>query len=216
MKNILLFIISIFIFSSCSKERLTANGDTITETRTPGQFNELRTSGSSRVHIAYGNEYKVILKGSSNLLPYFKTTVNDGKLDLTYKNANVTLDDIEVFVTMPRIEEASLSGSGSIDIQSGFTNIDELDLAISGSGDISVNHELRIDELDIEISGSGKVFFSKAIARKAEIHISGSGDAHLQVTNHLKARISGSGQVYYKGDPQLDTQISGSGKLIKF
>jgi hypothetical protein len=54
------------------------------------------------------------------------------------------------------------------------------------------------------------------MVKEADVEITGSGDAHLQVANLLKARISGSGEVYYKGNPQLDTKITGSGKVIKF
>ncbi|MES2652023.1 MAG: head GIN domain-containing protein [Bacteroidota bacterium] len=212
---ILLSIISIFMLSSCTKDRLTANGDRITETRTLNEFNSLSISGANRVHVSYGNEYKVVLKGSSNLLPYFKTTLDGKKLNLSYKNANVNHDDIEIFVTMPLIKGASVSGSGGLDIDGSFAAINEFDLSISGSGDVSVNHELKVDDIEIHISGSGKVFFQKSIAKEADIDISGSGDVHIQVVDFLKARISGSGEIYYKGSPQLDTKISGSGKLIK-
>ncbi len=212
---ILLSIISIFMLSSCTKDRLTANGDRITETRTLNEFNSLSISGANRVYVSYGNEYKVVLKGSSNLLPYFKTTLDGKKLNLSYKNANVNHDDIEIFVTMPLIKGASVSGSGGVDIDGSFAAINEFDLSVSGSGDVSVNHELKVEDIEIHISGSGKVFFQKAIAKEADIDISGSGDVHIQVVDFLKARISGSGEIYYKGNPQLDTKISGSGKLIK-
>ena len=117
---------------------------------------------------------------------------------------------------MPLIYGASLSGSGGLDIEGIFAPVNEFDLSISGSGDISINQELNINNMDIRISGSGKAFLQKAMAKEADIDISGSGDVHLQVANYLKARISGSGEVYYKGNPQLDSRISGSGKLIKF
>lgn len=216
MKHLLITIISIFMLSSCTKDRLTANGDRITETRSLTEFTNLRISGANRVNVSYGNEYKVVLKGSSNLIPYFKTTLDGKSLNLTYKNANVNHDDIEIFVTMPFIKGASLSGSGGLDIDGSFDTINEFDLSISGSGDASVNHELIVNKMNIKISGSGKAFFQKAIAKEADIDISGSGDAHLQVSDYLKARISGSGEVYYKGSPQVDSKISGSGKLIKF
>ncbi len=216
MKHLTLFLISIFMFSSCAKDRLTANGDRITETRLLNEFTSLNISGANRVYVSHGNDYKVVLKGSSNLIPYFKTTLDGKSLNLSYKNANVNRDDIEIFVTMPLINAVSLSGSGGLDIDGSFAALPDFDLAISGSGDVSVNHELRVDKIDISISGSGKVFFQKAITKAAEIDISGSGDVHLQVSDYLKARISGSGDVYYKGNPQLDTKTSGSGKLIKF
>ena len=113
------------------------------------------------------------------------------------------------------VKGASVSGSGGVDFDGTFAAVNDLDLSISGSGDISVNHELNVDMLDVRVSGSGKVFFQKAIAKEADITISGSGDVHLQVSDFLKARISGSGDIYYKGSPQVDSRITGSGKIIK-
>jgi hypothetical protein len=216
MKHLTLIIISIFMLTSCAKDRLTANGDRITETRSLDEFTSLRVSGANRVKVSYGNEYKVLLKGSSNLIPYFETKLDGKILNLSYKNANVNRDDIEIFVTMPLIKGASLSGSGGLEIDGSFASIHEFDLSISGSGDASVNQDFLINKMNVRISGSGKAFFQKAIAKEADIDVSGSGDVHLQVSDYLKARISGSGEVYYKGNPQLDSKISGSGKLIKF
>ncbi|RZL46038.1 MAG: DUF2807 domain-containing protein [Pedobacter sp.] len=216
MKHLTLIIISIFMLTSCAKDRLTANGDRIIETRTLSEFNSLRISGANKVTVSYGNEYKVVLKGSSNLLPHFETNLDGKSLNLGYKNANVNHDDIEIFVTMPIITGAAISGSGALDIADSFAPVNEFDLSISGSGDVSVNHELLINKLNVKISGSGKAFLQKVVAREADVNISGSGDAHFQVSDYLKARISGSGEVYYKGNPQLDSKISGSGKLVKF
>ena len=216
MKHLTVIIICIFMLTSCAKDRLTANSDRITETRSLDEFTSLRVSGANRVKVSYGNEYTVLLKGSSNLIPYFETKLDGKILNLSYKNANVNRDDIEIFVTMPLIKGASLSGSGGLEINGSFASVNEFDLSISGSGDASVNQECLINKMNVKISGSGKAFLQKAIAKEANIDVSGSGDIHLQVTDYLKARISGSGEVYYKGNPQLDSKISGSGKLIKF
>lgn len=216
MKQFLLILASILMLSSCKRDRLTANGDRITDTRTLSEFTSLDISGANSVHVAYGNEYKVVLKGSSNLIPYFKTTLDGKRLNLSYQNANVNHDDLEIFVTMPYIKGVSLSGSGSVAIDGSFEPIADFNLTISGSGDVSVNQSLTVNHLEITISGSGKAFFQKAIAKEADIRVSGSGDVHLQVTEFLKTRISGSGEVYYQGNPQLDTKITGSGKVIKF
>lgn len=215
-KAIFSMLCSIVLFSACERDRLTANGDMMTENRIPGEFTSVHTSGANRVKISYGNECKIVLKGSSNLIPYFKTTVINKQLNLSYKNANVRYDDLEIFVTLPVLKGASLSGSGNVDMTGDFPSTDELRLAISGSGDISLSDRLTVEHLYAGISGSGKMFLQKASAREADIDISGSGDVHLQVHDKLKARISGSGDIYYKGDPQLDSRISGSGKLIRY
>lgn len=211
----LLFISISILFLGCSKDRLTASGDKNAETRFPGTFTGVNTSGSTAVQIIYGTEFKVELKGSNNLIPYFKTNVINGTLYLGYENANVQHDDLEAVVTLPAIRKVALSGSGKINVEGNFPAINEFNLSISGSGNILVKDTFEADETSVNISGSGKADLLKVISNEAEVDISGSGNASLNVLDKLKARISGSGKIYYSGNPYVDADVSGSGKVIK-
>jgi len=213
--RLLLFICISILFIGCSKDKLTASGDKTTDTRYPGEFTGINTSGSTPVQITYGTEFKVELKGSNNLIPYFKTNIINGTLYLGYENASVQHDDIEVYVTLPVIRKAVLSGSGKINIEGAFPSVHELKLSISGSGDILVKDSFDSDETLVNISGSGKADLLKVNSKKAEVDISGSGNASLKVQDKLEAKISGSGKIYYSGSPEVDADVSGSGKVIK-
>jgi hypothetical protein len=217
MKRIInLSLILLVLFASCKKEKLTANGNIISETRNLTAFTGVQTSGSSPIHIVYGNEYKVVIKGSGNLIPSFESNIIGSKLHLNFKNVNVGHNDIEVTVTMPTLKSISLSGSAKIDVTGNFPLIDFMNISLSGSGEIAVKNILTATEVDIEISGSGLVNFEKLLASYADISISGSGDARISAIDKLIASISGSGKVYYTGNPTVDSHISGSGKVIKF
>lgn len=213
--KLLLFICISILFIGCSKDRLTASGDKTTDTRYPGEFTGISTSGSTPVQITYGTEFKVELKGSNNLIPYFKTNIINGTLYLGYENASVQHDDVEAYITLPVIRKVTLSGSGKINIEGDFPAVHELKLSISGSGDILVKDPFDSDESLVSISGSGKVDLLKVNSKEAEVDISGSGNASLKVQNKLEAKISGSGKIYYSGSPEVDADVSGSGKVIK-
>ena len=58
---------------SCSKERISGNGSTITETRNISNFTAISASGSTNVYINQGAAFRVEVKGYSNLLPYYET-----------------------------------------------------------------------------------------------------------------------------------------------
>lgn len=216
MKNLItLSLIALVIFSACEKDRLTANGNLNSETRNLGTFIGVHTSGSSPIHITYGNAYKVVVKGSSNLIPYFESSVVNGKLYLNYGHVNVKQDDIEVMVTMPLVNQISLSGSAKIDIAGNFPLLDFIDVSVSGSGDVSLTSNMESSRAHIDISGSGSVNFQRLSTARADISISGSGSTHLMVNEKLIASISGSGKIYYTGNPLVESHISGSGKVIK-
>jgi hypothetical protein len=134
MKKIITIMFISIVLMSCTKEKLTANGDKITETRTPGNFSGVNISGSKTIYVNYGTEYKVEIKGSKNLIPFFKTSIINDVLYLSYEKVNVLHDDLEVLVTLPQIRNAALSGSGKILISGDFPLTDKLKTSASGSG----------------------------------------------------------------------------------
>jgi hypothetical protein len=136
MKTLLFIGFFAAALSSCTKERLTANGNKITDIRTPGTFDGVSSSGSNTVYITRGQEFHVELRGSSNLLSSFETKVRGNTLELGYKNASVSDDDIEVYITMPEVQFLALTGSGEMSVRGDFPAQEKFSLRISGSGDI--------------------------------------------------------------------------------
>lgn len=216
MKTLVFIGLFAAVLTSCSKERLEANGNKITDVRKPGTFDGVSSSGSNRVYISQGEEFHVELRGSSNLVSHFETKVRGNTLELGYKNASVSDDDIEVYITMPELEFLALTGSGEMSVRGDFPSKEKFNLRISGSGDIELHDELEVKNADIDLSGSGKAELENLHAENADIDISGSGDVKVSVSAHLRSRISGSGQVFYRGNPELDSNITGSGKVVKF
>jgi hypothetical protein len=214
----LVFLASFLIIGlvACKKDRITANGNVISEQRDLRNFNGLSASGSTPVKIYYGNEFSVLVKGSSNLIPYFKTKVVNQTLQLGFENASVRRDDIEVEVTLPIVEKIEISGSSNVSIYDSFPTLQNLIVKLSGSGKVEALKPIATEQALITISGSGNVDLKQLSALRAEVTISGSGNAELQVQNQLKATISGSGKVYYRGNPSIQQDVSGSGRLIKF
>lgn len=217
MRPVLLIIAIIGLFSiSCTKDRLAADGNVITEVRKPGTFTGVHSSGANPVTITYGTEYKVEIKGSANLIPRYKSNIHNGVLNLGFERVNVQDDDIEVFVTLPALAKVSMSGSARLWIDGNFPGQDIFRLSISGSSETLVRGAFTANELHVDISGSGDANLEKIQAIKADVRISGSGGVRTSVQSALKARISGSGKVYYTGNATVDSQVSGSGSVVRF
>ena len=216
MRTLLLVTIISILSISCIKDRLTADGNITAEIRTPGNFTGVHSSGSNPITISYGTEYKVEIIGSANLIPKYKTEIHNGVINLGYEHVKVQNDDIEVFVTLPEITKASMSGSGRLWIDGNFPAVDRFRLSISGSSKTTVRGAFAANEVNVDISGSGDADLEKIHATRGDVRISGSGDVRMNVQNALKARISGSGTVFYTGNPTVDSEVSGSGKIIKF
>lgn len=216
MKKIILLAalgITTLSITSCHKQVFKGQGNIESETRTLTDFKKINLSGSTPVNIVKDDEYKVVITGYANLIPVYKTDVVGERLHIKLKNGywNVKNNNITVEVHTPYVDEVRVSGSGTVDVQSGY-NQNNFRSDISGSGDINV-HNNTYKELDVKISGSGEFNAETTDVENADIDISGSGKATVKVSRHLNVKISGSGDVYYIGNPLIDKNISGSGEV---
>ncbi len=213
-KQLLIFMFAVFC-ASCTKDRISGSGKQVSETRTLKPFTTVASSGSNRVHISYGPDFEVQLRGSDNLIPHFKTDVEGEELHLGFKDFQVSDDDIEVFVTLPVIRGVGMSGSGQVSVSGAFPLQESIDFRSSGSGHLEVSDPMQAGSVSIAVSGSGKTDVQRLRSRSADVKISGSGDVMVAPQESLRVSISGSGTVYYTGNPMIDSSISGSGKVIQ-
>jgi hypothetical protein len=117
---------------------------------------------------------------------------------------------VRIVVTAPQIDEASVSGSGHLDL--GRLSQDRLDLNVSGSGGLDVSGQFRT--LGLTVSGSGSARLTAINAGDMTTHISGSGWIKATgAASSLRVSISGSGSADMGGvsAQDADAGISGSG-----
>ena len=234
MKNLSILIAASVLMGSCniiSGSVVTGNGNIRTEKRSPGNFNGVKTSGSIDIEIASGNAYSVSVENDDNLLQYVVTEVNGSTLNVHYKDGYSIIDDhAKVYVTAPSLDKLSVSGSGNITSQGMLKSSRQIEVAISGSGNIKA--QVDAPAVDVSISGSGNVgltgrtkdFTSNIFGsgdincgglegENATVKVAGSGNTHVFASVHLSATVVGSGDVYYRGNPpspEIHTTGSGS------
>ncbi|MFQ5446292.1 MAG: head GIN domain-containing protein [Saprospiraceae bacterium] len=192
-------------------------------------FTGVRLEANARVFITQGDNFEVVAKGDENIINLLQLDVQNNTWTIEFSHC-VNNYDLEIYITMPEIDLLSISGSGEM-VGENFFDTEDIVLRISGSGNIclglfsetidgkiSGSGEIELEGtaefLDFAISGSGDLKAFPLIASKADISISGSGDAAVHVLEILDVSISGSGNVFYKGHPILNVTISGSGDVI--
>ena len=205
-------------------------GEVISESFSVGSFDGVKLRMDANVYLTQGDRTDVIITGQANILDELEFRVRGGELIIDNERCLRDYRTIEVFLATPDIRSLSISGSGAIIGENQFV-VDDLDLAISGSGNmnlaldaddieatISGSGDLYLeglaDHLDFRVSGSGDLKAFNLEVNRADIAISGSGDAEVYVLDFLDVRISGSGDVLYRGNPSIDARVSGSGKVI--
>lgn len=222
---------ALLVLPSCDPA-LRGDGDIVKETRDEKDFTGLNVSVEGKVNVKLGTTFKVEVQAEENLLPYLKTEIEAGELHVYFSRNVRDVDGLEVSVTMPALESLHLAGSAEL-VTDGVFEGSDLDLSVSGSGEARLNFidydDLKIHlsgsgyielkgaagEMQANLSGSGHIMALQCPVREADIHVSGSGSAKVDVVEKLIAHISGSGEVLYEGDPEVESEISGSGKVKK-
>ncbi len=219
--------------SSCDDEGYCLSGEGDVESRTLAlpALSGVAVSGDTKVYVSRGNEQRVEVRGQANVLDELETDVDNGVWDIEFERCLRKHEAVEVYLTVPSLNKASVGGSGTLELEDVFESR-EFDASVSGSGNvllrlaaetltahISGSGTIRAagvaERQDINISGSGNYKGFDLGSRVAEVGISGSGETEVKVEERLDVEISGSGRVYYVGDPHVSSSISGSGKVIR-
>jgi len=239
MKKLILPVLMLMSFNIYAQiwKSIKGDGNIKNETRQLSEFASLSARGPIDVEINNGTSNTIKVEADENFLPYIETKVENGKLTIQSKN-NINLKSnskIVVYVSMNKIKALQLSGSGNITGSGNFTNEDETDISVSGSGKIKLNsvsfNELALNvsgsgnidlkngtagNVKVAISGSGNIDCSGVSSENVDVKISGSGNARVNANKSIAANISGSGNIFYIGKAtNISTKVVGSGKVIK-
>jgi hypothetical protein len=236
-RKLSILIIAVALLSSCKKGGVfcyKGDGNITTQDRSVSAFTEIALSDIGSVYVEQAPAYSVAVETSANLQDIIKTEVKGSTLEIKTKKGKCIKGDpvLNIYVTSPNIEGLSISGSGNI-YASRYISTSEIDLSISGSGDISLD-SLSTNELtasisgsgniyaegtdtmsyeDLSISGSGSITTLNYPALSVKTSISGSGSCKVYAIDKLETSISGSGNVVYRGTPVLTISNSGSGTV---
>lgn len=228
--TILLSAIMVLSFSSCHDNwGIKGEGPVTEEMRALPEFHSVNVSVPADVSLSQGRQKEVALEAQENILQILKTEVNNGVLEISFGENVGRHEDIKISLTIPEYRQVVLSGSGSVKTENRLRG-DELDLHISGSGnmDIQAKYERvktniagsgdinlsgRGQFLEVNIAGSGNVRALDFETEESEVKVTGSGDGETEVKDRLEVSIMGSGDVKYRGRPVIESKTSGSGSV---
>jgi hypothetical protein len=230
MKNFIILLIASIVFASCNS--ISGNGNVRNEQRNVSGFHGVKSSGSIDVEIKNGNNYSVTVEDDDNLFPYIVTEVENGVLNIHYKdNTSISNDHAKVYVTAPALSEISVSGSGDIAADNVIKSTDQIQFNTSGSGDIKATVDApaikatgsgsgdislsgNTKDFDCRMTGSGDINCNNLKSENTTVHVSGSSTVHVFASVSLKVNVAGSGDVFYSGNPPSpEIHIAGSGTV---
>lgn len=238
MKNFLFVILgATILMGSCRfmGKRVRGNGNWTTQERSVSSFSSVEVNGAIDVHVVQGAQRPVKIEADENLMQYVEVYERGDRLVVETKsgyNLRPT-QKMRITVTAPRYRKIDVSGACDVIGEGKLNNPDDLEIEVSGAGDIHM--DLNAPRVRVDVSGSGNVFLQgetrdfvvglsgagkvRCFDLKTEntkLDISGAGDAEVYASVSLDASVSGAGSVKYKGNASNVSQhVSGAGSVRK-
>ena len=141
----------LMLFTACDDENGIQEIELTLETI---PFDRIRLETSSDVRIIQSNEFKVVIRG-------MERDVND--IDVDVFNDRLVIDEhgfqhneVEIDVFVDEISELESIGSSQVYGESFFTQSRNMDITLSGSGEI--DFAVETEDLDVLLEGSGYIY----------------------------------------------------------
>ena len=206
-----------FFLGSCRHflgKRIRGNGNIKTEERSVGSFRNLEVSSIVNVYVTQGEMKPIRITGDENLLPYIEVE-QEGDQVIIRSRPGINLDpshELNIYVTAPAFSKIGLSGAGNIISEGKITNTENLELDLSGAGDIKM--EVDAPKVKADISGVGSIYL-KGQAKDVDLQVSGAGSAHCfdLLSENTIVGISGVGSAEVFASVKLDAEVSGAGSV---
>jgi hypothetical protein len=225
------------LFNAChviGQNRVKGNGHVVKEDRQVGSFHKIKSEGAMDIYVTQGQAKSAVIEADDNIVPLVELVQDGDRLVVRLKRGYdvSSHNPINVYLTTPEIDEASLAGSGNLNFSGKFNaksdmkfsvsgsgnlkgdvNAPAVKAAIAGSGDIDLRGETK--DVNLSIAGSGNFGGDQLMSENVNVSIAGSGNANVYASVKLTAKIAGSGDVNYKGSPSVSSSVAGSGSVNK-
>lgn len=178
-------------------------------------FTGVEVSGPDDVTIRQGEAFSITARGRKETLDKLEIKLAGTHLTIGRKREGFRLgsrdeDDLDIAITMPRLDTVRLTGSGSIDADN--VDGDAVEAVLTGSGDLKIA-KLGGKRAKITLSGAGDIEIAGGTIGSGEVSITGAGDVDADglVATTLAVSIAGSGNVDAQATGTADVRILGSG-----
>ena len=215
-----------------SEEQYAAQGGMMTYDY--GSFDEvdIQSERKLRVEIVEGTAYRVLVDGQMNDRRGFRLSKRHGHQLRIELNDLWTSDlpdvPVHVRVECPDLSEVECVGQAECFIST--NNADRLKLEFAGATSAHFNgnaHTLNVEVAGVadltmkgtaryahfEVVGSSNLKAEELYIERANVELSGSSDATVNVSDHLDARVSGVSELRYIGQPTISQRVSGVSKI---
>jgi RNA polymerase sigma factor (sigma-70 family) len=205
---------------------IRGSGKEVTQDMKMADFTSVEVGGAFHADITQGKKFRVAITADDNVMPYVKVTRKGSALEIGLDSKGLSFENVtlKAAVTMPALEKVSAGGASHVTL-GGFKSEKECKIETSGASHLKGN--LGAQALTLDVSGASHVALEGAakrarltasgashlalldlvIGEKAEVTLSGSSHADIQVKAQLDYDVSGASHLKYLGDPKVGKKV---------
>jgi hypothetical protein len=188
--------------------------------------------GGAKVNLVQGSEHSVTVEGSRRVVDQVLTQVNDGVLEINYRDRKLFefwAESLTLTITFKDLSDFRLDGG--VELKADDLSLEDFNLAINGGASVRMNN-LLVNTLSMTLTGGGDIEVS-GIAENHNVKVSGGtnyqaedlksanvsveiiGAANVVVwaTERLNLDLAGAYSVSYWGSPQITQSVTGLGEI---
>ncbi len=231
MKQIVVLLLSVILFNSCSNIHTTGSGNIVQEKRMVSDFSEISASNSFDVEVNIGPVTLVTVEADDNIMPYIVTEVSGDKLRIKTENLHsISNAHLKVFVTTPELKKINASSAASVKVLDLIKDDGRLHFDASSSG--SIEAVVNADAVKAETSSAGTITLSgrakeyrasassgssikssELLAVNADVSVSSGANIKVYASTLLDAHASSGGQIRYLGAATINSSVSSVGSV---
>jgi hypothetical protein len=221
-----------FLAYSSPAKRIKGSGNVIKETRQLDSFHSIDVGGAFEIELIQSNEEKIIIETDDNIMPYIKTKISGGELDIENTEDINNPTELKLTIYYTSLDELDISGAAQL-YSSDVLEAPSLELDCSGASEITL--KLKVGSLDADFSGASKLEFEGSVNQagidlsgaavlraygleinQLNLEASGAAVAKVLVIEKFSIDASGASSVRYKGDPSIQlNDVSGASSVRK-
>lgn len=214
-------------------ESVVGSEKIVRQTRELGHFTGLSIQLPATIELRQGEEERITIDTSDNLLAQIETVVDGMSLKIRPRDPRMRIHakTLKIIIEARKISAIEIGSSaalhaaslramklniaigGSSQVRFDLLENDVLSVALGGSGVFQAAGQGR--ELSASIGGSGLVDTGRFKVDIASINIGGAGHVKVAARSTLRMNLAGSGEVGYYGDPKVSSSVVGSATFAR-
>lgn len=172
----------------------------VTRTVELTDFDKIDVAGVYEINVAVGGGFSVAVSGAPSQIDNAEIAVKNGVLELGQETAGARSwrgFGLTATISMPSLVEIDIAGVAEGDITGVDAETFRADL--SGVGDLTLAGSCG--RLKAQVSGIGELDASDLKCERADIDVSGIGEASVYASEEARASVSGIGEIDVYGSP---------------